>query len=115
MKTLTPIALVLALLPVSPAYAAPVYLTCPMQPNGRPSPIDVMLDEAAGTATVYVRENGRMHQMRAAFTQTEVTFRNDMVSYKLSRVSLTLTRSVPSINRNETVVCSLAPPVKRAF
>lgn len=115
MKILKPIFIAGALISASPAVAAPVYLTCPMQSNGRLSPIDVTVDEAAGTATVFVRENGRTHQMRAAFTQDEVTFRTDMVSYRLSRVSLTLTRSVPAINRLETVVCSLAPPVKRAF
>lgn len=115
MKNLKPIAVAFPLFFASPAYAAPVYLTCPMQPNGKPSPIDVTVDEATGTAAVFVRENGRTHQMRAAFTQEEVTFQTDMISYKLSRVSLTLTRSVPLINRYETVVCSLSAPVKRAF
>lgn len=115
MKILKPIAVALALLPVFPAYAAPVHLTCPMQPNDKPSPIDLTVDEAAGTATVYVRENGRTHQMRAAFTRDEVVFQTNMVSYTLSRVSLTLTRNIPLINRFETAVCELAPPVKRAF
>lgn len=115
MKVIKPILAVSGLLACSAAYAAPVYLTCPIQPNDKPSPIDITLDEQAGTATVPVRENGRTHQMRAAFTQNEVTFQTNMVSYRLSRVSLALTRSVPSINRIETVVCSLAPPLKRAF
>ena len=115
MRMLKPIVAAFAFLSAPSAHASPVYLTCPMEPNGRPSPIDITVDEAAGTATVLVRENGRTHQMRAAFTQNEVTFQTDMVSYKLSRVSLTLTRSVPSINRFETVVCSLAAQVKRAF
>lgn len=115
MRLSTPIIALFGLMVSTSAYASPVYLTCPMQPNGTPSPIDITLDEAAGTATVFVRENGRTHQMRAAFTQDEVTFQTSAVSYKLSRVSLTLVRSVPAINRFETVVCSFAPPVKRAF
>lgn len=115
MRLSTPIVALFGLMASTSAYASPVYLTCPMQPNGTPSPIDITLDEAVGTATVFVRENGRTHQMRAAFTQDEVTFQTSAVSYKLSRVSLTLVRSVPAINRLETVVCSFAPPVKRAF
>lgn len=111
------VALALAFVPCS-AYAAPVYLKCQLDPGARggaggvdhatSAPIDVTLNEEAGTVTYSFPTMGRSYTVRGIFTADRVEFNGFMVdrtNFAFQRVTLS------TIDRGR---CALVE-IKRAF
>ena len=111
------VALALALVPCS-AYAAPVYLKCQLDPgatggtggedHATKAPIDVTLNEEAGTVTYSFPTMGRAYTVRGVFTASQVQFNG----FSIDRTNFAFQRSTLGvIDRGR---CSLAA-VERAF
>lgn len=111
------IALALAFFPCS-AYAAPVYLKCQLDPGAKggaggqdfatKAPMDVTLNEDAGTVTYAFPEMGRAYTARGIFTANKVEFNG----FSVDRTNLAFQRvTLGVIDRGQ---CSLVE-VKRAF
>lgn len=118
-------ALTLAFVPHS-AGATPVYLKCQLDRGAvggaggedlaAQAPMDVTLNEGAGTVTYTFPQIGRAYTVRGAFTVDRVTFNG----FTIDRTNLAFTRDMsalqapgraPIVDRGR---CSLAE-VKRAF
>lgn len=115
----------LALMPCS-ASAAPVYLKCQLDQGGpggaggddqaAKAPMDITLNEEAGTVTYVFSQIGQAFTVRGVFTVDKVTFRG----FTVDRTNLQFQRDLsdlqapgrtPIIDRGR---CTLAE-VKRAF
>ena len=100
----------------SPAWAAPVYLTCTFEDgNGAAFPVELTIDEANESVSVYMPTTGNGERFRAIFRPDEVLFSDQRIRYSLSRVDLTLTRDVPMIEARDVAPCSIEDPPERAF
>ena len=115
----------LALIPHS-AHATPVYLKCQLDPGATggaggqdlaaQAPMDVTLNEEAGTVTYTFPQIGRAYTVRGVFTVDRVTFNG----FTIDRTNLAFTRDIsasqapgraPVVDRGR---CTLAQ-VERAF
>ncbi|WP_136163530.1 hypothetical protein [Sphingomonas flavalba] len=110
-------ALVLALVPC-PALAAPVYLKCQLAPGTKggaggqdlaaSAPMDITLNEDAGTVTYAFPTAARAYTVRGIFTAEQVTFNG----FSVDRTNLAFQRSTFGVvDRGQ---CTLVE-VKRAF
>lgn len=96
----------------SQADASPVYLRCTFP---QMEPIDVTLDEGQGTATVYLASRNRTMPFRAAFSANEVRFGSSQISYVISRVDMSIIRTIRLTRGVENGSCSKAAIPKRQF
>ena len=110
-------ALALAAFPCS-AYAAPVYLRCQLDPSATggaggedfatKAPMDVTLNEDAGTVTYTFPEMGRAYTVRGVFTVDKVEFNG----FTVDRTNFMFQRNTLGIIDHGR--CALVE-VKRAF
>lgn len=104
---------------VAPAVsAAPIYLTCVFSEN-RSNDLQVTVDEANAVVSIHLPSTGYTQQFRAAYGPSSVAFENAQFEYVLSRVDMTLARTMKFIKGRpsalETGQCRIEPAVKRAF
>jgi len=111
------VALALVCIPCS-AYAAPVYLKCQLDPGAKggaggqdfatQAPMDVTLNEDAGTVTYAFPGMGRAYTVRGVFTADRVEFNG----FTVDRTNLAFQRATLStIDRGR---CALVE-IRRAF
>lgn len=113
--TILGVALAVVALP-TPANAAPTYLVCEFK-DGRDEPfaVNVTVDEANAAVTVHMPRTGFSRRYQAVFSPDEVLFADRDLSYRLSRVDLTMVRTVKILRSDESTVCQLIAPPTRAF
>lgn len=117
---LKPIALALAVALAVP-YSAParaagvVYLSCPFTDASGPFPVEVTLYEADGRVVLYRPKNGFTSRLAAVFTPDRVLFSEGDGHYVLSRVDLSIDRTVDVLQRTDRVRCTILATPKRAF
>lgn len=97
------------------ALAQPTYLSCEFPGRGSPFIVNVTADEQAGTVSLYMPSTDNRQQMTGTFTSDRVLFADRVMTYALSRVDLTLIRTVTMIKAEETGTCKIMLPPKRAF
>lgn len=104
---------VIALLP-TPAIAAPTYLTCtfPRQPT---APVDLTVDEAAGTVTLYMPHSGYTATVRGTFRPDTLQFGIPDIAYSINRVDLSASRLAYFMKSPEAGMCRRLPTPKREF
>lgn len=95
------------------AAGQPTYLQCVFSSNG--IAVDFLMDEANSTVAVSLASTGHTAKVGAAFTPTEVRFRDDMLTYVISRTDLTARRTITSIDSTDTGRCTVQAAPKRAF
>lgn len=99
------------------AAAAPTYLQCELQIEGKAEPVELSVDEATGRATVRTG-TGRVLERSAAFSPKSVTIPDHPTVLTVDRVSLSLRRDWPTVSDASPEVgkCQLAKhPAERAF
>lgn len=96
-----------------PIMGEPVYLRCHFPQNNT----DVMItaDEANSAVSVALPSTGYSEKLPAAFTASEVRFKNTRVAYVLSRTDLSVTRTISLINSSDSGKCEIEKAPKRAF
>lgn len=101
-----------------PANASPVYLTCSFSDDARRD-LRVTADETNAVVSIYLPSTGYAQQFRAAFGQSSIAFEDRDFEYVLSRVDMTLARTMKFLKGRpsalETGRCRIEPAVKRAF
>ncbi|MCC7393814.1 MAG: hypothetical protein IT553_03060 [Sphingomonadaceae bacterium] len=99
----------------STAFAEPVYMQCSFLIEGRDYPIEVTADEAAGSVSVFVPSTGHTERLPGTFTPDRLVFSNRMLSYVISRVDLSIERTITSISSTQRGQCQLQQPPRRQF
>jgi|GEM_PF-5750395 len=97
------------------AYAKPIYLSCDLGKDGKPFAVNLMIDEDQSIATVSVVSTGYTERLPATFTADEVIFRNRLMQYSLSRVTMAIARTVPLLQETTVGKCALQQVQRRAF
>lgn len=97
------------------ASAAPVYLKCYFDVDGTIASIDVTADEDDGTVAVHIPTSGFSERLNATFTASQVIFRNNLISYVINRVDLTINRTVRMLNSIDRGQCEVQEAPRRAF
>lgn len=110
-------ALTFAILPAA-ANAAPAYLSCTFGSqtgqSARP-PIKFTADEAEGKVSIFVTSTGHSQTLRGTFTPELVIFEDDLLKYRLSRVDLSIQRTIKLIKSTDQGKCKIESAPKRAF
>ncbi len=101
----------LAMVVSTPALAAPTYLKCTFGDF----PVELTVDESASQVTAFMPTTGHSAAMRANFGPEIVIFGDNVMSYRLSRVDLSITRTARWLNETVTGQCGVAATPKRAF
>ena len=112
-----------AVLIASPAVAAPTYLSCTVPTaSGEAIYIDVAADADAREVVATFPKSGDSERYPAAFSATSVGFSdtgsvNFAIDYKISRVDLTIERTITMSGKRETSqgTCKVQKAPARAF
>jgi hypothetical protein len=98
---------------------APTYLTCILDQDKGPLPVELVLDEQNQRASVSLPTTGRAITRPAIFSAATVSFKDEPLTYTVDRVTLALRRywpESPDRSAGETGRCKVSPvPAKRAF
>lgn len=97
------------------ALAAPVYLSCTITAGNQIDQIKFTLDEQSGEVGIYLPHNGRSVRVSAVYRPEEVSFRDDMAMYVVSRVDLSVVRKIPRFGWVDKGTCAMEKAPKRAF
>lgn len=95
------------------AAAGPTYLRCNFGPER--TEVIITADEPNSTVSVTVPNTGHAAKVSGAFSPTELRFRDDMISYVISRTDLSAARTINMINSTEKGQCKVEQAPKRAF
>jgi hypothetical protein len=96
--------------------AAPVFIECNIPNQGEPFPVEVTVDEQAGTVSLFMPTTGNRQKLSAIFSADRVTFGDRYAQYALSRSEpLYIVRIVPLIKSSEHGLCKMMNLPKRAF
>ena len=106
------LAMASASVPVGAAVAAPAYLNCEFE--GQAKPIKVTVDEAAGTAAVFIPASSNSFNMAATFTVDKILFHYDALYYELDRIALGLVRTERRLGFVDKGKCAVEKPTQRA-
>lgn len=116
MRKISSAAVIVAGFVTAPAIAAPTYMSCVfVSSEGAKSEVKITADESAGTVDVLVPSTGFTARMAGTFTSDRVLFKDKMLDYSISRVDLTVSRTIRMINSTDKGKCSIEAPPKRAF
>lgn len=113
MRTIIP-ACIFAVLS-SAASAAPTYLSCTFDGQESQPPIKLTADEAEGKVSIFVVATGHNETLRGTFTPDLVLFEGDLLRYRLSRVDLSIERTIKMIKSTDKGKCKVEAAPKRAF
>lgn len=105
----------IALLAAAPATMSPVYLTCEMIEGATPTTVSLAIDEGNQRVTIGL-QTGRTVTRPALFSETEVKVQDEEMTWVVSRVDMTIRRTLtftPDVDRGTCKKAS-APPA-RAF
>lgn len=103
-------------LAVPSSAAGPTYLSCVFSDGaGQPWPLQVSADEGQGTVTVLFERNGKSRRYRATFGPDTVSFGDQAITYRLSRVSLLLERYTGLLDQTDRTTCKIVEAPVRAF
>jgi len=100
---------------VGPVAAKPNYLTCTFMIDGTPSVINFTADEASGTVSVFVPSSGHSRTVDAMFTPDQVMVDESQVRWEISRVDLTIARTIKMIDSTDRGQCEIQTAPERAF
>lgn len=109
------IAALFAALLATPATAAPVYLQCLIVRENGQHQVDITADEASSQVTVFLPHSGHNERLNAVFSPREVKFANEIVSYTLNRIDLSISLYIKIFRETEAGRCEVQAPPKRAF
>lgn len=114
----------------TPAFAAPVYLSCDLPGSNEPGATvmhwDIMLNEEAGTVSYTISNGARVQNTPALFTALQVSWGSGGTRLSrgggltINRLDLTFTRAPMQIGDNKpmggaTGKCSVVNTQQRAF
>ncbi|MES2987639.1 MAG: hypothetical protein V4808_07020 [Pseudomonadota bacterium] len=103
--------LLISMVLASAGLGEPIYLRCPFER----AEVLITADEANSTVTVALPSTGHSEKLSAAFTASEVRFQNSNLTYVLSRVDLSITRTIKMIKATDRAQCAIEKAPKRAF
>lgn len=97
------------------ATAAPVFLQCDIPQNGKPWPVNFVVDEESKQVAIIVANTGYVEQMVGTFLPHAVLAKTEVMTYEINRVDLTVIRKSRYLKEASRGVCKVGELPKRAF